>query len=91
MYLNFTLKPRTTCGFHVVANDAKVNVTYKFPMTLHYNETGAELNFTNTSALLWSEQMYAPSDCLSSYCTQDFLIQDQMPFFYFANWDRQKD
>ena len=37
MYLNFTLPPRTTCGFHLYATDAKANVTYKFPTTLNFN------------------------------------------------------
>jgi len=74
MYLNFTLPPRTTCGFHVFAEDAVANVTYKYPLTLNYNETGEQLNFTNTSSLMWSEDMYAPADCLTSYCTQEFLI-----------------
>ena len=69
MYLNMTLPPRTTCGFHVYSTNAKANVTYKYPLTLHYNQSGHELNFTNASALIWKEEFYAPEDCLSSYCT----------------------
>ena len=90
-YLNFTLPPRTTCGFHVYSTDAKAHVTYKYPLTMHYNSTGEFVNFTNTSALVWSEKLYSGSDCLTDYCTHSFVIEQEMPYFYFANWDRMED
>lgn len=91
LMLNMTLPKRTWCGFNIFSNNGKANVTFKYPVTINFNETGDEVTYNNTSSLVWGGERYRENDCFSEECSKEFNIKGSLVYFHFANWDRLKN
>mgnify|MGYP000430439529 CR=1 FL=1 len=56
-----------------------------------HNEDGEVVDWKNTTSMIWSGQRETLQDCLYNKCTTTFQLSNSEQFFYFANWDTNKN
>ena len=89
--LEIDLEPRSSCGFSLFAYSAEMMIEHKYPIIMMHNETGGIVDWQNITSMVWNGVRDTPGDCFSSSCSTTFQIDNSEQYFYFANWDTNKN
>ena len=89
--MKIDLEPRSSCGFSIFAFSAEMITTHQYPVIMMHDADGQVVDWQNTTSMVWSGQRETKQDCLFNKCTTTFQLDNSEQFFYFANWDTNKN
>lgn len=87
------LEPRSSCGFSVYGHDSILTVEHVFPLMMYHDSKlpNEYVNERNITTAVWSGKRDEPGNCLHSKCSNEYKLNDAEMYFFFANWDIDKN
>ena len=88
------MEPRSSCGFSVYGHASILTVEHMFPLMMYHDPKRPNefVNERNISTVVWGGKRDEPGkDCLHSTCANKYNLNDEEVYFFFANWDIDKN
>ena len=88
------LEPRSSCGFSIYGHASILTTEHQFPLMMYHEPKLANeyVNERNISTVVWGGKRDEPGkDCLHTSCENKYYLNDIEQYYFFANWDIDKN